>query len=1046
MSGENHPQDFHHELTSDTLLVDVPWHLMGSLIGLGRTKQFIPYSHISMVRRAFTKLLNDAMESPQDPLPQKRLATFAIVIGADSGKKVRENLSEKCHLISNNQWPFKLGDFAGRMGKVDPEKEVRSAAIVSEEAVYRRRKKSVDALFGLGEVSKSWNCLVNDAKTACPGDDTFELLQSKHPKRPDADRTMDSAMEISEAAEVQVQALPVITALDVAALIKKSAKAVSPGVDGLSMDVLKSLARCNDRAEFTHETQSFLTALAKFIQRVFVKPENAFAEYASFSNGGEIIGLIKDQQIKVRPISKVNVIRKLSDSFLLAAEDKHIKSVFGTENLAVGTQFGTDKMLHSIRMFRQSHPDLDYSSSDAVNAFNTVSRQAVTKQLIESLPSLYSALKPRLDAKQQVWYHGRVTGPSPISAETGCQQGGPTSPLEHAAGNLTFNRRLKGLNSDGLLSVYADDVKVCGKTSDVLAVIQCQLSEGPTIGLHLHMSTSPDSKHLILLGRAGSEEKAHDNQQVYLANLPIDGNRVRIHPADIANLEERKAAELLYGEVVMGIPEGHNAFVRAHIRSVVIPKLQLDFKLLKERCADDPQKQLIFLKKVLTNKLTHYLRGLPPLQAAPLVDEFERLQRDALCAICGVPEMSDLSFDLARTSSGIGLMTAADLGDPAYVASVIASRAVIEEAAPGIFDRYAEGFMDDGSLPVPALREFEEAVERLRTYSPDLTINSLLHTPAKGLRKLQAKLAAPKAKYRQAEVELRVIAEGAMAHAIYLSGSTKEAGAWVEAMPKTAALTMSATVFACAARNRLLIPHPFILAGTTCPCRSKVIDVYGVHAQKCPLSNTLSIQTHDGIRQTVGQFHRHMGHNVKEELPDVLRQHLPLDRRKPSDLGILCAGKPLHVMDVRITNAVTIELERGTVLSARAGQQAAKNERDKHQKYDAAIAKNSLHFTPVVFEAQGCMGSEFKTHFYNTISKRSEETGAPRAMYECYWTRRLSVALQKGVCGEIITRAYKLAAGVPVTEATADECQYTDVVRDQSESFVRGCLGCRTDD
>jgi len=529
-----------------------------------------------------------------------------------------------------------------------------------------------------------------------------------------------SAIEISEAAEVQVRALPVITALDVAALIKKSAKAVSPGVDGLSMDVLKSLARCNDRAEFTHETQSFLTALAKFIQRVFVKPENAFAEYASFSNGGEIIGLIKDQQIKVR----------------------HIKSVFGTENLAVGTQFGTDKMLHSIRMFRQSHPDLDYSSSDAVNAFNTVSRQAVTKQLIESLPSLYSALKPRLDAKQQVWYHGRVTGPSPISAETGCQQGGPTSPLEHAAGNLTFNRRLKGLNSDGLLSVYADDVKVCGSTSDV---IQCQLSEGPTIGLHLHMSTSPDSKHLILLGRAGSEEKAHDNQQVYLANLPIDGNRVRIHPADIANLEERKAAELLYGEVVMGIPEGHNAFVRAHIRSVVIPKLQLDFKLLKERCADDPQKQLIFLKKVLTNRLTHYLRGLPPLQAAPLVDEFERLQRDALCAICGVPEMSDLSFDLARTSSGLGLMTAADLGDPAYVASVIASRAVIEEAAPGIFDRYAEGFMDDGSLPVPALREFEEAVERLRTYNPDLTINSLLHTPAKGLRKLQAKLAAPKA-------------------------------------------------------------------------------------------------------------------------------------------------------------------------------------------------------------------------------------------------------------------------------------------------------------
>ena len=72
------------------------------------------------------------MESPQNPLPQKRLATFAIVIGADSGKKVRENLSEKCHLISNNQWPFKLGDFAGRMGKVDPEKEVKGEPKVAK--------------------------------------------------------------------------------------------------------------------------------------------------------------------------------------------------------------------------------------------------------------------------------------------------------------------------------------------------------------------------------------------------------------------------------------------------------------------------------------------------------------------------------------------------------------------------------------------------------------------------------------------------------------------------------------------------------------------------------------------------------------------------------------------------------------------------------------------------------------------------------------------------------------------------------------------------
>ena len=44
--------------------------------------------------------------------------------------------------------------------------------------------------------------------------------------------------------------------------------------------------------------------------------------------------------------------------------------------------------------------------------------------------------------------------------------------------------------------------------------------------------------------------------------------------------------------------------------------------------------------------------------------------------------------------------------------------------------------------------------------------------------------------------------------------------------------------FRTAFRNRLLIPHPQLLAHTTCSC-GKVVDPYGIHTQKCRLDGNL---------------------------------------------------------------------------------------------------------------------------------------------------------------------------------------------------------------
>ena len=81
---------------------------------------------------------------------------------------------------------------------------------------------------------------------------------------------------------------------------------------------------------------------------------------------------------------------------------------------------------------------------------------------------------------------------------------------------------------------------------------------------------------------------------------------------------------------------------------------------------------------------------------------------------------------------------------------------------------------------------------------------------------------------------------------IYQSGKSSEARAWLDAVPKTGALTMSPSEFRTAFWNQLLIPHPQLLAHTTCACGQDV-HVLGVHTQKCRLDGNLPNSTHNRL-------------------------------------------------------------------------------------------------------------------------------------------------------------------------------------------------------
>jgi hypothetical protein len=144
------------------------------------------------------------------------------------------------------------------------------------------------------------------------------------------------------------------------------------------------------------------------------------------------------------------------------------------------------------------------------------------------------------------------------------------------------------------------------------------------------------------------------------------------------------------------------------------------------------------------------------------------------------------------------------------------------------------------------------------------------------LRKLQGRFLLPRKEERTAVVEAQ-IRQNNVFNTIYQSGKSVEARAWLDAIPKSDAQTLSPSEFRTAFRNRLLIPHPQLLAHTTCTC-GKDIDSYGVHIQKCRLDGNLTNATHNGLVACLAEMIRHCGQSVRVEVSGIFNNVDPSNK------------------------------------------------------------------------------------------------------------------------------------------------------------------------
>ena len=220
-------------------------------------------------------------------------------------------------------------------------------------------------------------------------------------------------------------------------LIRSSKAGIRFGNDNLSIDHLKQLLRASHKDGILSVAQhDFLRAYTAFVNIVYIQ-QTAPAGFFAAGMSGELIPLPKDNQAspilppRIRPIVIANLGRKLADKHVKALDAKGQEELFRNSNYAVGAKCGSDIFFHLQQVLSENHPDWITSQHDFANAFNNACRNVMVDQYTLLRPDIAMHRRNALAAQPHLCV---VTphGPTTVQSQSGTQQGGPLSSLDHA--------------------------------------------------------------------------------------------------------------------------------------------------------------------------------------------------------------------------------------------------------------------------------------------------------------------------------------------------------------------------------------------------------------------------------------------------------------------------------------------------------------------------------------------------------------------------------------------------------------------------------------
>ena len=643
-----------------------------------------------------------------------------------------------------------------------------------------------------------------------------------------------------------------------------------------------------------------------------------------------MIGCRKKKTGDVRQIAIGYTWRRLAakcaNAYALSAVGERLLPV----QVGVGTPGGCEAAVHASRRFlAHMAEDAMLVKLDFTNAFNSIRRDVMLKTVADELPEIYRFCTLSYGSPTALQF-----GSQTVWSEEGAQQGDPLGPLLFC---LTIQPLLESLKSE-LVIGFMDDVTVGGRSKMVADDVKTIINRGKEVGLTLNVKKCEAViKDVKLLDGVfdGFSPVAPDS--VILLGAPLSEGQA------MSECLSSRCADLSRAVDRMRLVSAHDA--------------------------------LLLLKTCLSASRLLYTLRSAHCEGHALLDQFDDLQRSALCRICNVKLTDDqwLQASLPVREGGLGIRRVSSLASSAFLASAAGTQLIQDRilSRTGIVgdDKYDHSLSCRPQDTVP-----EGPVVNKQSAWDSLTVK-------KEYAELLDRYSEPSHRAR------------------LLAASAAHSGDWLHALPLVSCglhLSDDAVRVAVGLRLGCVICQEHV-----CRCGATV-DSLGTHAFSCKRSSA-RIQRHNYINDIIWRALGRAAVPCSKEPQGLLRD----DGKRPDGLTLVpwMSGK-CATWDVTVVDTLGgAYLQKSAIQAASAAETAAVR---KMEKYRSLV--QTYQFVPVAMETLGPMCEEAQEFIGDIGHKISDITSDPRETQFLY--QRLSVAIQRfsAVC---LSETFQICESAP---------------------------------
>ena len=352
----------------------------------------------------------------------------------------------------------------------------------------------------------------------------------------------------------------------------------------------------------------------------------------------------------LRPIGIGEVLRRIAGKVLMSVIKEDVQESVGSLQVCAGQSGGCEAAIHAMRTLYEEEDSDAVLLIDAANAFNSINRVAMLKNIERICPIAY------VYAYNCYSVHARlfVIGGEEIRSMEGTTQGDPPSMAFYALGLLPLIWCLADLDDSAKQVAFADDLTGADKLVRLKKWFDAIVENGPKFGYY----AEPSKSWLIV-----KEEKLEE------AELIFQDTNVNITTQGKKHLG-----------AALGTEDYRKEFV-----SELVQKWVTQIEILSKIAAYEPQAAYTLFTSCIRHRYSYYFRTIPNI--APLLQPLE----DAIIfkLIPALTEGRDVSDDERKLLSlpprlgGMGLILPLELSgkefDFSRASTKILSDAIIHQ-------------------------------------------------------------------------------------------------------------------------------------------------------------------------------------------------------------------------------------------------------------------------------------------------------------------------------------------------------------------------------